>query len=227
MLPISNIRSPPTEPALSAPLLSPAIKEFPVAPVGTGCTPGSSSCQDCVPGDSTGPQDPRCHQLVPAIKPIAPDCSSCLESLLESPGSGDCQEVTRCEEARPASQTDCPAGDCGPDQGNKDNPGQNKGEKCSSEVCPPGPVRPSHDEEDDQRNSSSCRPNTGDPLCLPPGDDGDPQPDTKKGRADCPAGSDDPGCQPGQSLCEAGSEDPGCATGEAPGGVLFVIIYLN
>ena len=225
MLPISNIRSPPTEPVLSAPLLRPAIKKFPVAAVGTICTPGSGSCQDCLPGDSNGRPDPRCHQVVPAIKPIAPDCSSgapadpsCLESVLESAGSGDCQEGSTCEEASPAS-TECPgspAGECGAagvDEENKEKFERNKNEKCNSDICPPGPVRLSHDEEDDKRNSSSCVPGTADPLCWPQVDE-DTKSAIKKRPADCSAGSDDPDCRPGTvSQCEAGSDDPSCDRG--------------
>ena len=217
MLPISNIRSPPTEPVLSAPLLRPAIKKFPVAAVGTICTPGSGSCQDCLPGDSNGPPDPRCHQVVPAIKPIAPDCSSGAPddpSCLESAGSGDCEEGSTCEEASPA-HTECPGsptGECGADEENKENFERNKSEKCNSEFCPPGPVRLSHDEEHDKRNSSSCVPGTADPLCWPQVDE-DSKSAIKKtvGPADCSAGWADPDCRPGTlSQCEAGSDDPRC-----------------
>ena len=198
VLPISNIRSPPAEPVLSAPLLSPVIKKFPVA-VGTICTPGSGSCQDCLPGDSNSPQDPRCHQLVPTIKPIASDCSSgadpsCLESRLESAGSGDCEEGSPCEEA----STECLTGECGADEENKEKFEQNKTEKCNSDICPPVPVRLSHDEEHDKRNnSSSCRPTSGDPLCRPPVA-ADPNPVRKKGPGGCSADSEDPGCHPGK-----------------------------
>ena len=197
VLPISNIRSPPTEPVLSGPLLSGVITEFPVAPLTTICTPGSGSCGDCQPGDSSSPPDARCQQEVPASKPIAPDCP-CLESAVGSGGSGgsgDCQEGSTCEEARPAptegASPRCPAGECVADEGNKGKSELNITESCHSSTCPPGPVSLSHDEEDDERNSSS-------------------ESVIATGPADCSAGSDDPDCIPGRPDCEAGSTDPAC-----------------
>ena len=106
------------------------------------------------------------------------------------------------------ASTDCLTGECGADEENKEKFEENKTEKCNSDICPPGPVRLSHDEEHDKRNiSSSCRLASGDPLCRPPVA-ADPNPIMKKGPADCSADSEDPDCA---RECSPSSSDPACA----------------
>ena len=112
--------------------------------------------------------------------PAVPGCAPGSDS--RRPPDPNCDQLAPLSPATKPTASDCSsclesAGDC------------QAGGECGADE--PSPVTPSHDEELDQRNTSS-------------------QPVIKAGPADCSAGSDETDCIPGRLQCEAGSSDPAC-----------------